>query len=58
MKEKGGAEMERTAREPFFTHDRGFYRALFPILTTIVVTFTMRGKLKAKPGDLIFERNN
>ena len=31
---------------------------IIPILTTIVVTFTMRGKLKAKPGDLIFERNN
>lgn len=31
---------------------------IIPVLTAVVVTFTMRGKLKAKPGDLIFERNN
>lgn len=31
---------------------------IIPLLTTVVVTLTMRGKLKAKPGDLIFERNN
>ena len=32
--------------------------AIIPIITAIVVYFTIRGKLKAKPGDLIFERTN
>lgn len=29
-----------------------------PILTAVVVTLTMKKKLEAKPGDLIFERNS
>ena len=31
---------------------------IIPILTAIVVSATMKQKLKANPGDLIFERNN
>ena len=31
---------------------------IIPILTWIVVFITMKSKLKAKPGDLIFERTN
>ena len=31
---------------------------IIPVLTAIVVSATMKQKLKANPGDLIFERNN